>query len=107
VAFQRIRELWPRFEVDHGWTAPVTMSNVAAYSHVRCRSADDTNSIPQLLELRRAETGRAEVLVTDDERLTFAEADQGSWELAGALLAAGVAREPRIGILSRLRSVAH
>jgi acyl-CoA synthetase (AMP-forming)/AMP-acid ligase II len=56
------------------------------------------NSIPQLLELRRAEPD-GEVLVTDDERLTFAEADQGSWELAGALLAAGVGKGTRIGIL--------
>jgi cytochrome P450 len=34
VAFQRIRELWPRFEVDMEGLRRVTMSNVAGYSNV-------------------------------------------------------------------------
>jgi cytochrome P450 len=34
VAFQRIRELWPRFDVDMDGLRRVTMSNVAGYSQV-------------------------------------------------------------------------
>ncbi|MCW2887262.1 MAG: hypothetical protein QOE54_1682 [Streptosporangiaceae bacterium] len=54
--------------------------------------------IPQLLERRRAEPD-GEFLVTDRERLTFAEADGRSRELAGALLSAGVGKGTRVGIL--------
>ena len=46
-------------------------------------------SIPELLRLRRSEPD-GEFLVTDTERLTFAEADTASLELADALLASGV-----------------
>src|SRR5947209_3186676 len=62
------------------------------------RTGDTPASIPQLLERRRAERD-GEFLVTDDERLTFAEADDRSRELAGALLTAGVGKGTRIGIL--------
>src|SRR6201996_6033845 len=55
-------------------------------------------SIPELLRLRRAEPD-GEFLVTDDERLTFAEADTASLELADALLASGVGKGTRVGIL--------
>jgi acyl-CoA synthetase (AMP-forming)/AMP-acid ligase II len=55
-------------------------------------------SIPELLEMRRAEPDGA-FLITDDERLTFSEADTASLELADALLASGVGKGTRVGIL--------
>ena len=55
-------------------------------------------SIPEMLAWRRSEPD-GELLVTDDARLTFGEADAGSARLAGALLAAGVGKGTRIGIL--------
>src|ERR1700739_879148 len=55
-------------------------------------------SIPELLRLRRAEPD-GEFLVTDNERLTFAEADTASLELADALLSSGVGKGTRCGIL--------
>ena len=55
-------------------------------------------SIPELLAMRRAEPD-GEFLVTDDERMTFAEADTASLELADALLASGVGKGTRVGIL--------
>jgi acyl-CoA synthetase (AMP-forming)/AMP-acid ligase II len=55
-------------------------------------------SIPQLLAIRRAEPD-GEFLVTDNERLTFREADSASLELADALLASGVGKDTRVGIL--------
>ena len=67
-------------------------------------AADDSTpngmpaSIPELLRIRRAEAD-GEFLVTDDERLTFSEADTASRELADALLASGVGKGTRVGIL--------
>ncbi len=55
-------------------------------------------SVPELLSRRRAQPD-GEFLVTDNERLTFAEADTASLELADALLAAGVGKGTRVGIL--------
>ena len=55
-------------------------------------------SIPELLKMRRAEPD-GEFLVTDNERLTFREADTASLELAEALLASGVGKGTRVGIL--------
>jgi acyl-CoA synthetase (AMP-forming)/AMP-acid ligase II len=55
-------------------------------------------SIPELLALRRDAPDGA-FLITDDERLTFAEADTASLELADALLANGVGKGTRVGIL--------
>jgi acyl-CoA synthetase (AMP-forming)/AMP-acid ligase II len=55
-------------------------------------------SIPELLRIRRAEAD-GEFLVTDDERLTFSEADTASLELADALLASGIGKGTRVGIL--------
>jgi acyl-CoA synthetase (AMP-forming)/AMP-acid ligase II len=55
-------------------------------------------SIPELLAIRRAAPD-GEFLITDDERLTFAEADTASLELADALLACGVGKGTRVGIL--------
>ncbi|BCO66728.1 AMP-binding protein [Mycobacterium intracellulare] len=55
-------------------------------------------SVPELLSRRRAEPD-GEFLVTDSERLTFAEADAQSRALADALLASGVGKGTRVGIL--------
>jgi acyl-CoA synthetase (AMP-forming)/AMP-acid ligase II len=55
-------------------------------------------SIPELLRLRRREPD-GEFLITDDERLTFGEADTASMQLADALLASGVGKGTRVGIL--------
>ena len=64
------------------------------------KPADDAlpGSIPELLALRRAQPD-GEFLVTDDERLSFAEADAQSRALADALLAGGVGKGTRVGIL--------
>jgi acyl-CoA synthetase (AMP-forming)/AMP-acid ligase II len=59
---------------------------------------DMPSSVPELLALRRAEVD-GEFLVTDQERLTFAEADVRSLELADALLASGVGKGTRVGVL--------
>jgi acyl-CoA synthetase (AMP-forming)/AMP-acid ligase II len=65
----------------------------------RCTCADVLPaSIPELLALRRAQPD-GEFLVTDDERLGFAEADVQSQALADALLASGVGKGTRVGIL--------
>nr|MDT0667763.1 AMP-binding protein [Micromonospora sp. DSM 115978] len=61
--------------------------------------SDVPASVPELLSCRRAEPDR-EFLVTDQERLTFAEADTRSAELSGALLSAGIGKGTRVGILS-------
>ncbi len=63
-------------------------------------TADDAlpGSIPELLALRRARPD-GEFLVTDDEQLSFAEADAQSRALADALLAGGVGKGTRVGIL--------
>jgi acyl-CoA synthetase (AMP-forming)/AMP-acid ligase II len=55
-------------------------------------------SVPELLALRRTEPD-GEFLVTDSERLSFAEADAQSRMLADALLASGVGKGTRVGIL--------
>ncbi|WP_331511468.1 class I adenylate-forming enzyme family protein [Mycobacterium sp.] len=55
-------------------------------------------SIPELLAIRR-DAHDGEFLITDDERLTFAEADAASLELADALLASGIGKGTRVGIL--------
>jgi acyl-CoA synthetase (AMP-forming)/AMP-acid ligase II len=55
-------------------------------------------SIPALLALRRAEPD-GEFLVTGHERLSFADADAASRQLADALLACGVGKGTRVGIL--------
>jgi acyl-CoA synthetase (AMP-forming)/AMP-acid ligase II len=54
--------------------------------------------VPELLARRRADPD-ALLLVTDDERLTYREADERSLELAGSLLAQGVGKGTRVGIL--------
>jgi acyl-CoA synthetase (AMP-forming)/AMP-acid ligase II len=55
-------------------------------------------SIPELLAIRRGAPD-GEFLITDYERLSFAEADTASLELADALLAGGVGKGSRVGIL--------
>lgn len=56
------------------------------------------DSVPELLSRRRTEPD-GEFLITDGERLTFAEADAQSRALADALLASGVGKGTRVGIL--------
>jgi len=67
------------------------VANVAAYGEIPA-------SVPELLARRRAEPD-GEFLVTDDERLSFADADAASLQLADALLASGVGKGTRVGIL--------
>jgi acyl-CoA synthetase (AMP-forming)/AMP-acid ligase II len=67
------------------------VANAAAHGEIPA-------SIPELLALRRAEPD-GEFLVTDDERLSFADADAASLDLAEALLASGVGKGTRVGIL--------
>jgi acyl-CoA synthetase (AMP-forming)/AMP-acid ligase II len=56
------------------------------------------DSVPELLSRRRA-LPDGEFLITDEERLSFAEADAQSKTLADALLASGVGKGTRVGIL--------
>jgi acyl-CoA synthetase (AMP-forming)/AMP-acid ligase II len=67
------------------------VANAAAHGEIPA-------SVPELLALRRAEPD-GEFLVTDDERLSFADADAASLQLADALLASGVGKGTRVGIL--------
>jgi acyl-CoA synthetase (AMP-forming)/AMP-acid ligase II len=62
-------------------------------------SAEAPASVPALLAIRRADPDDGEFLVTATDRLTFAEADRRSHELADALLTCGVGKGSRIGIL--------
>src|SRR3984957_10937736 len=55
-------------------------------------------SLPELLSWRRTQPD-GEFLVTDGERLSFAEADAQSRTLADALLASGGGKGTRVGIL--------
>jgi acyl-CoA synthetase (AMP-forming)/AMP-acid ligase II len=55
-------------------------------------------SVPDLLAWRRGQPD-GELLITDDERLSFADADERSRALADALLACGVGKGTRVGIL--------
>lgn len=55
-------------------------------------------SIPDLLAIRRLAPD-GEFLITDVERLTFAQADTASLKLAEAMLVAGVGKGTRVGIL--------
>jgi acyl-CoA synthetase (AMP-forming)/AMP-acid ligase II len=70
----------------------------AMAAHADSASYGMPASIPELLRLRRSEPD-GEFLVTDTERLTFAEADTASLELGDALLASGVGKGTRVGIL--------
>ena len=54
-------------------------------------------SLPELLSWRRAQPD-GEFLVTDEERLSFAEADAQSRTLADALLASGLGVRSFIGL---------
>jgi acyl-CoA synthetase (AMP-forming)/AMP-acid ligase II len=73
------------------------MAAAQSAEHERAPDAPP-GSIPDLLALRRAHPD-GEFLVTDDERLSFAEADERSQALADALLASGVGKGTRVGIL--------
>ena len=55
-------------------------------------------SVPELLDLRRGHAD-GDFLITDCGRLTFRDADSQSRELAGALLASGVGKGTRVGVL--------
>jgi acyl-CoA synthetase (AMP-forming)/AMP-acid ligase II len=55
-------------------------------------------SVPDLLDLRRGWQD-GDFLITDTERLTFSAAERQSQDLAGALLAAGVGKGTRVGLL--------
>jgi acyl-CoA synthetase (AMP-forming)/AMP-acid ligase II len=62
------------------------------------RFRDLPSSIPEVLAARAA-TPDAEFVIGPDFRLTFGEADERSARLAGQLLAAGVGKGSRVGIL--------
>jgi acyl-CoA synthetase (AMP-forming)/AMP-acid ligase II len=54
---------------------------------------------PTLFEFVRANYGEREFLVLDDQRLTYAEADRRSADLAKGLLALGLGKGARVGVL--------
>jgi acyl-CoA synthetase (AMP-forming)/AMP-acid ligase II len=56
-------------------------------------------TVPNLLGFVRASHGEREFLIFEDQRITYAEADRRSAELAKGLLAIGVGKGSRVGIL--------
>ncbi len=59
---------------------------------------DFTPMLPVLLRRMAAEYGSRELIVTEARRLTYAQAESESAELARALLASGVGKGSRVGI---------
>lgn len=62
-------------------------------------STVDATTIPQLLRRNRLEHGPKEVIVTEDRAITHEELDAQSRAMAGRLVAAGVGKSARVGIL--------
>lgn len=60
----------------------------------------EISTIPALLSRRAAEDGAVVALVHDDARILYAELDQRSRALAARLIAAGVGRHSRVGLLA-------
>jgi acyl-CoA synthetase (AMP-forming)/AMP-acid ligase II len=60
---------------------------------------DFTPTLPVLLRRLAAEHGARELCVTEARRMTYAQAESESAELARALLASGVGKGSRVGIL--------
>ena len=60
---------------------------------------DFTPTLPVFLKRVAEQRGSAELIVTEKRRLTYAQAEAESAELARALLAAGVGKGARVGIL--------
>jgi acyl-CoA synthetase (AMP-forming)/AMP-acid ligase II len=58
-----------------------------------------TPTLPVLLRRQAAEHGSRELIVTETRRLTYAQAESESAELARGLLASGVGKGTRVGIL--------
>src|SRR5512142_215917 len=56
-------------------------------------------TIPQVLAERRRVDPDVEALVSDDEKITYAELDDASGSLARRLVAAGVGTGTRVGLL--------
>lgn len=56
-------------------------------------------TIPGLLAVRRREDGDLRALVADDEAVTYRELDDASRALAGRLVAAGVGKGSRVGLV--------
>ena len=60
---------------------------------------DFTPTVPELVATAAASFGTHTYLVADGERLTYAAADTRSAALASGLLAAGIGKGSRVGIL--------
>ena len=60
---------------------------------------DFTPTLPVLLRGLAAEHGARELCVTEARRISYAQAESESAELARALLASGVGKGTRVGIL--------
>jgi len=60
---------------------------------------DFTPTLPVLLRRLAAEHGARELIVTEARRMTYAQAESDSAELARALLANGIGKGTRVGIL--------
>jgi acyl-CoA synthetase (AMP-forming)/AMP-acid ligase II len=60
---------------------------------------DFTPTLPVFLRMRASEQGARELAVTEARRMSYAQAESESAELARALLASGVGKATRVGIL--------
>ena len=60
----------------------------------------DPQTIPSLLARRRADDGGLRAVVTRDDTLTYEELDEASASLAASLVAAGVVKGDRVGLLA-------
>lgn len=59
----------------------------------------ESPTLPMLLRARAESRGEMAALVHDDASISYAELDSGSFALAGRLVAAGVGKRTRIGLL--------
>ena len=60
---------------------------------------DFTPTLPVLLQRLAGEFGARDLIVTESRRMTYAQAEAESAELARALLASGVGKGTRVGLL--------
>src|SRR5262249_30313729 len=67
--------------------------------HARAEGSLPVTTLVTLLQRNHAERGDEPAIITDDRRITHAELDDESHSLAARLVAAGVGKGARVGVL--------
>jgi acyl-CoA synthetase (AMP-forming)/AMP-acid ligase II len=78
---------------------PTTESDPTRSVHAMSEPDEDAEVIPAVMARRRTEDGDLRALVDDDGAVTFTELDDASQALAARLVAAGVGKGDRVGLL--------